>query len=357
MTPERAAAVADHYRIQADGCRRGSSPSPFYADLLDGLAVDAARGGPAATVLDGVLDLGFLAALPLRLLAGVHREVLAGRAPELTAHYPSAGGDGRGGDAVGGVLALCADPPPGLRAALERDPQTNEVGRAASLAVGLAAITARTGLPLRLLEIGSSAGLNLRLDAYWYGAGDGWGDPASPVRFEAADFVGSGPFGARPFASAPTIADRRGCDLHPIDATTEDGALALQSYVWPDQVARMARLRGALAVAANRPVAIATAAADDFVAEHLVPATGVVTVLMHSIMWQYLPEPAQRRIHTVVADRARLASVEAPIAWLRFEPRPDFVQPETHVEIWPQLPRPWRVATSGYHGPPVEILS
>ena len=43
-----------------------------------------------------------------------------------------------------------------------------------------------------------------------------------------------------------SIADRRGCDLAPVDGTTPEGALLLRSFVWPFDVHRHERLAGAL---------------------------------------------------------------------------------------------------------------
>ncbi len=355
----KAAAAAELFRIQAAGCRLAGSPSPFYATLLDALGADAAAGGAAAAVVADVVNLGLAAAIPLRLLGGVHRGVLAGELPDLARHFPSVGGDGDATAASAALLQSLASPSSTIRGALQWDPQTNEVGRAAALAIGLSEIAAATQLPIRLLEIGSSAGLNLRLDRYWYGVGGGWGDPSSPVRFEPADF-GCDTIeraGSRAFAFAPTIADRLGCDLNPLDASSDVGALTLLGYVWPDQHDRAARLRAALAVARETSVTILRMNADDFVAEHFVASEGVTTVLMHSIVWQYLPNAAQRRIEQVVADRISIASATAPLAWLRFEPRPDQAHPETRVRVWPHAPESRIVAESTYHGPPVRVLA
>ena len=59
-------------------------------------------------------------------------------------------------------------------------PQTNAVGRSPALASGLLVIACYTAMPIRLREIGSSGGLNLRLDSYWYEQdGEGWGETRS----------------------------------------------------------------------------------------------------------------------------------------------------------------------------------
>jgi hypothetical protein len=54
----------------------------------------------------------------------------------------------------------------------------------------------------------------------------------------------------RPPLDAPLrVTSRAGCDPRPLDPRSEEGALTLTSYVWPDQVERLERLRAALAVA------------------------------------------------------------------------------------------------------------
>lgn len=349
--------AADRYRGQAYGCRLGASPSPFYADLFDALAADADRGGPAERVLASVAQLPFEAMTPLRLLSGVHRMVLAGALPDLAARFPSTGGDGDAAAAIVPLLAVLAAPTPVILDALTRDPQTNEVGRSAALATGLAVVGTEARLPIRLLEIGASAGLNLRIDRYWFDAGSAavWGDPDSVVRFGPADYEGN-----PHFAPHTTIEERRGCDLDPIDAATESGALALQSYVWPDQPGRFERLRGALAIAARTPVEIDAASADDWVDEHVRPAVGVATVLMHSVMWQYLPDAARERIAAVMVSRGATATTDAPLAWLRFEPAPDLAYPETRLRCWrgdDDDGSDRLLATSTFHGPPVRMIT
>jgi hypothetical protein len=108
------------------------------------------------------------------------------------------------------------------------------VKRCAALLGGFLTVSQRTGRPLRLLEIGATAGLILRWDQYRYDEGDeGWGDPSSAVHISGA-FGGAWPG----FNNPVRIAERRGCDNMPIDPSTEEGKLTLQSYVWPDQTDR-----------------------------------------------------------------------------------------------------------------------
>ena len=80
----------EHFANQARACRHLGSP--MYGDLLARLADDLDAGGPTATVLRGHEDDPGPSGLALRLAGSVHRLVLAGSAPELAAYYPTAGG-------------------------------------------------------------------------------------------------------------------------------------------------------------------------------------------------------------------------------------------------------------------------
>ena len=127
---------------------------------------------------------------------------------------------------------------------MKRPVQTNEVGRSRALALGFLAVAAETGLPLRLLELGSSAGLNLRWDGFYYSAGGfAFGDAGSPVQF--LDYA-EGTLPSLP--GHVRIVERAGCDEAPV-ALDSDGRLTLRSYLWPDQLERLRVLDGALEVA------------------------------------------------------------------------------------------------------------
>lgn len=309
-----------------------SMGSPFYGDLLGRMAGDVAAGGPVGRFLADRLDSTYEDAVPLRFLGGIHRLVLAGQAPELAARFPSVGGDGDAGrawPAVQGTLETHGD---AVRDALTRPPQTNEVGRSASLVGGFLVVARDYGLPLRVLEVGSSAGLNLRFDRYWYEAGvDTFGDPRSPVRF-----AGLWDDGRPPFDAPVTVVERRGCDRDPIEAGTENGRLTLLSYVWPDQTERFATLRAALDVARDFPVTIDRADIPAWLAEQLrPPATGRATVVFHSITWQYLTDDERAAAEAELASAGARASRDAPLAWLRLEPSADRSHPELRLTTWP----------------------
>ena len=306
--------------------------SPFYADLLERMADDVLAGGPVGRFLGDQLDTSYEEAVPLRFLGGVHRLVLSGRAPELAARFPSVGGDGDAGAAWPVLCSVLDTHADAVRDALTRPPQTNEVGRSAALVGGFLVVARDTGLPLRVLEVGSSAGLNLRFDRYWYESdGTGYGDAASPVRFAGLWEEGQPPFGA-----PITIAERRGCDRDPIDARSEDGRLTLLSYVWPGQTERFTMLRAALDVARDVPVAIDRADIPDWLARRLdEPAPDRATVVFHSIVWQYLTDTERATAEDSLATAGQRATGDAPLAWLRLEPSADLTHTELRVTTWP----------------------
>lgn len=342
--PERPTTPLEIVEFQADQC--GRAGSALYQRVLTAVADDLRAGGISTDLLDG-RDDPFGSVLALRLLGAVHRIVLEGRAPDLAGCYPSVGGDAST-DEVGALfLAALRDHRDEVDRRLADGVQTNEVGRAAVLAGGYALIAGRTGLPLRVLEVGTSAGLNLRFDHFAYDTGRTVaGDPASPVRFEGV-WEGQPPVLPERFE----VVERRGCDRNPIDATTEEGRLTLLSFVWPDQLDRIARLEAAIAVARRVPVVLEQADAPTWVEDRLAEtASGQATVIVHSIVFQYLASASRRRIRDALGGAGRTASTAAPIHWLRMEPAGD--RAELRLTSWPGGDEEL-LATAGFHGRPI----
>jgi hypothetical protein len=291
--------------------------SPLYGDLLARAAGDLLARGPVADVLAGHLDSRPADVVALRMLGGAHALALSGRAPELAAWYPSAGGvlDDEPGSphawaALRDTLASQRDE---VRAWLRRPPQTNEVGRAAALIGGLLHVIAEAGLPVRLVEVGASAGLNLRADHFCVAGDSGrYGDPGSPV------VLGHAWHGTAPPGGRIEVVERTGGDIAPIDPATPDGRLVLTAYVWPDQDDRLARLRGAFAVARHVPADLRAESATDTV-RRLELAPGTWTVLWHSIVRQYLEAEQRAELADGVAALGAAASSQARFAYLYLE--------------------------------------
>lgn len=340
------AGVLEVLEVQAAAC--GKAGSSLYQRILTGALADARAGGVTARLLAPHDRDPLGSALALRLMGTVHGLVLAGEAPALARLYPSTGGDPSRGDPVAAFLEVLHDRSAEVAAGLHEGVQTNEVGRAAVLAGGYAAVAERFRLPLRVLEVGASAGLNLCFDRYGYDTGlHVAGDPASPVRFRGV-WEGEPP-------SLPArfdVAERRGCDRNPIDPTTETGRRKLRSFVWPDQLERLALLDAALSVAATVPVEIEQADAGEFVEAQLAaPVQGVATVVVHSIVLQYLPPDRRRRLRAAIEAAGARSTPRAPLAWLRMEPAGDVA--DVRLTTWPGDGVDEVLGTAGFHGRPI----
>ena len=161
------ALIAESVRVQAGYC--DLLGSPLYAGLLRRAAEDFERGGPTRAVLAGHEGDPEGSVLALRMMGAVNRLVLEGRSPELAERYASGDGDAEGAWPV--FRELLGEQREAVRELIERPVQTNEVGRCAALLPGFLEVARAHGLPLRTLEVGASAGLNLRWDAYRYEAG------------------------------------------------------------------------------------------------------------------------------------------------------------------------------------------
>jgi hypothetical protein len=303
--------VVGAFRFQAEACARLGSP--MYGELVAGLADDIAEGGPTARVIEGFESDSGPSALALRLMGSVHRLVLAGQAPSLAPYYPSVGGTYTAA-ALLPLLGFLEESREPVRELLPQPPQTNEVGRAACLYGGLLHLPPELRHPVRLFEMGSSAGLNLRADRFAYVTEQGvLGDPSSPVRLDPAWN------GRSPEAWPLRMVERVGADLAPIDPRSEAGRLTLSAYVWPDMPVRLERLRAAFEVADVVDVELREQDAASFVGS-VGLAEGVTTVLWHSVMWQYVAEADQRAVADRIDDLGARATVHMPFAHLSFEP-------------------------------------
>ena len=290
--------------------------SPFYEALMGLMAADVEAGGPCWELLAPYADEPSTEYYPLRALAGVHRMVLDGSAPELVAHYPSVGGDGDAIAAWPAVRDAIAAHDPEVLEDLRHPLQTNETSRCGALAAGFHVIASRDPRPMRALELGASAGLNLHFNDYRYEAGGIAAGPAdSAVRF--VDYWrGAVP----PFDAPVELVERRGCDIDPIDPGSEEGRVSLLSYVMPDELARFETMRAAVAIAAGDPVTVDAESADTWAERMLAELPqGVATVVFHSVFWVYPPPEVTGRIRATIEAAAERTTPEAPLRWLSYE--------------------------------------
>ena len=275
------------------------------APLYDRIARAVARDDDVLTL---VLDAPPEGHFPLLLLAAVHYVVLGGLDHALAAVY-------RGHSD--------ADPAPLFRDVClshrseivdllsRRHVQTNEVGRSAFIGPALAVASDRLGERLALVDVGASAGLNLRCDRYLLDYGDhGTTGPSDAAVRVECEVVGGRP----PIRRAlPPIDGRIGIDRAPADVTDPDDARWLLACVWPEMHGRLSRAEKAIREAAADPPAVVKGDAFDAVPDAVRAIPTDVTVCV-STFWTYAYFPVHQRpaFTEMLLELARTR----PLVWL-----------------------------------------
>lgn len=237
--------------------------SPFTARLCrivaERLTHETAVG---KTILEWPGDASYTGdSVPLRLAGALHALVVTATSPSLQQAYPpySVSDD----DLWATIFDALKQHSDFILERLKSAPQTNEVRRSAALLPGFMTIAALTGKPLVLSEVGASAGLNLQWDFYHYQLGDvSWGDNSTV--FLKPEWRGNQP------PSVPVeISHRAGCDLNPLDPSSQDDRQRLISYLWADQSDRIERTANALEIARQHHIKVTRADAVDWLKTRL----------------------------------------------------------------------------------------
>lgn len=299
-------------------------PLPLYGRIATAVSEDA-------EVRDLLLEAPREQRLPVLLFAVIHHLLLSGAEHRLGRWYPTVGGRA---DADGDPYDDFRDFALGRRSQVvellaTRSTQTNEIGRCSVLRPAWAVVAEEVQVPLGLVELGSSAGLNLLLDqwAYSYSPdGPRYGDPAIDVLVEAESRgVDLPPLGPADLGS------RVGIDLHPISVGDDEAVRWLLACVWPEQLSRFQRLEAAIEVARTWPLRLV---AGDIVAT-LPSIAGDTPMDQHlavqnSWVLSYLPSDARGRLVSVFEEIGSVrdlswVSMESPesVPDLELPPRPD----------------------------------
>lgn len=344
------ASVREAYENQSAYCR--NNDASVTARVVEAIAAQLDRDAPGKFI-ERIRDwpgAPLADAVPLRSTGALHGLFLAGKAPELAPIYAAEPAD----DAaiVGDMVRRHAH---FLLPWLDGPPQTNEAGRSSGFIAAMLWLAAQ-GLPPKFecLEIGSSAGINLMIDRYFYDLGGvkvGPGDAA--MRFQP-EWRGPAP-PDRHIA----IASLKGCDVAPLDLTDSAQALRLRSYIWPEHPFRFDRLDAAIAAAKELAPDLVAMNAADFVEQQLaVPQPeGTTRVLMHSIVWQYVPEEQQARVTATMEAAGRKASPDRALAWIRLEGNRTLLNHGLDLRYWPGGEEPKLIAAAHAHGAWIEWMA
>jgi len=339
-------ALLDHFEEQAGFCE--AFGSPFTARLLEAMARDLAAGGPIAELVGDWSGPPRADAVSLRLAGALHAAALSDRDPALRAAYPAARPEWDAEVVWEAARAFLVREHAWVADFLRFAPQTNETRRSIALLTGFLDLAARFDLPLEVLEIGASAGLNLSWDRFAYRTDSWtWGGP-STVLIETS-WKGPPPR----VDVRPRVRRRAACDLNPLDVRNPDERLRLRAYVWADQLDRLARFDAAVDVALANDVRVERADAAVWLEERLSRRPDdALTIVYHSVFFQYPPPATRKRIAAAIEHAGRTSS--APLAWLRLEPEAALGGPHDSLRFlvdavtWPDGSRRVLAETDGH---------
>jgi hypothetical protein len=267
---------------------RYATTSPIYSRLVEAIAAD--------DELLRVLSRIEHTPPPNLLFAGVQYLMMRDGGAGLSRYYPNFDDFDPGADGLENRFReFVLDHEESLvEIGRTRHTQTNECRRCVAL---LPAIWMVGHERFHLVDVGTSAGLNLMLDRYRYRwDGVAWG-PESPVLLETESR-------GRVVAPRPIeILSRTGLDLHPIDPLDPDERLWLEALIWPEHHDRRQRLRAALGLAVDVELDLVPGNA----AETLGPTLsglprGEAAIVMHSFALNQFAKADRWQLDGVIDD-------------------------------------------------------
>ena len=242
MRPDRLNDLQRAFRRFAD-VEAKELASPLYKEFALGVAKDG-------DLLDISLHTKTHQPAPNMLFAAAQYLLLTGVEHRLSAHYPIMSGQKPSHQsAFADFRDFCLRHKDAVVELIStRRTQTNVVNRCTCLLPVFSHVSEESGLPLALIDVGASAGLNLNFDRYSYTykydrkEQMNWGMAGSRIHLEA-EIKGCNTF--PPLAPTIPVASRDGIDLDPVDLDDSDQLLWLRALIWPEHVERHQQLMDA----------------------------------------------------------------------------------------------------------------
>lgn len=241
-----------------------ANSSPLYAYLAGCVADDP-------EILALVRDADLATQVTNLLFGAVHFLLLDGVQHPLVQFYPDLSQNPRPvEDAYPDFRAFCLENAPKIEALVtQKRVQTNEVSRCSLLLSTFNLVYERENkIPLAIVEIGSSAGIHLLWDHFYYDYGSHGqvGNPDANVKL-TTNIRGN----VRPPipAQMPQVAYRIGCDIYPIDPNDEEATRWLRALIWPEHQDRRVQLEAALNELRLKPVQVVAGNAAETLPEIL----------------------------------------------------------------------------------------
>ena len=184
-----------------------------------------------------------------------------------------------------------------------RGVQTNEVQRSWVL-LPLFLHALRDAGAVDVVELGSSAGLNLVWDRYRYVYEAGsWGPAEAALTLRGEERQ---PLPGELFSVAPQIRSRIGIDRAPVDLRSEEAVRYLRSFVWAGQEERMARLEAAIETVRTDPPEIVQAELPQGLSELFagLPRDGT-TLVFQTAFLGYLSDEGRARVRGAIEEAGK----------------------------------------------------
>ncbi|MGN7453453.1 DUF2332 domain-containing protein [Paenibacillus pasadenensis] len=241
---------------------------------------------------------------PNLLLGAVHFLLLQGTKEPLADFYPTLSKMPRAAEeAFPSFREFCSRRESELVPLLEtKRVQTNEVLRCAYLYPSFCRIYRMAGKPLALIEIGTSAGLQLAWDRYRYvyPGGNAYGSKRSDLELASEIRGGKAPF---LLEESPPVSTRIGLDLKVVDLEDAEESLWLKALIWPEQADRLKRFEQAAARRKEVPMRLMEGDGISMLAEaaRSVEPKSALCIFHTHVANQIPPEGIQRLIDEVRA--------------------------------------------------------
>jgi hypothetical protein len=317
----------DYWDFFVRECERAGD-APLYVQIVRGISGDDDLKAIASRVTPGQPYANII-------LASVHFLLLRGDPHPLRRFYPNLnGGHSLSEDAFPAFKDFVDTHRAELIPLIAKGvTNTNEVARCSTLHAGIRAVAKEAGEPLALIEIGPSAGLNMIWDKYRVryarGSEEHFVGPADAALTLACEIRGAK---MPPLGAAPKIASRVGLELNPVDLSDPFWRDWLRALVWPDQVARFARLEKAIDIRLRETVEIRPGNALTLLPEALaaIPEDQPVCVYHSYVTYQFSDEMREaldniltmaglrRPVWRLSAEGTLLSAGDAPLTLRRY---------------------------------------
>ena len=301
-------ALAERFRVfareECSGATGLNVTSPTYEALSYAVA-----GSPNLLALARECMVG--QPIPNLFFSAVKRLLHDWEGDELGSHYARiASGETPGAELADSFARLCdAHEAEIVDLVRNRRVQTNEIRRSSYLMPAFGRVFLDSGeLPLALIDVGASAGLNLLWDAYRYVYSDGseFGPTDSGVVIDC-ELRSAMPEIPSEF---PPVAFRRGVDLNPVDLSDDEEFRWMAALVWPEHTDRAESLRAAREIWLREPPTVERGSATEVLPEVMRNApSGAALCVFHCHTLNQFPEEARAAFYEIL----RAESANRPV--------------------------------------------